>query len=62
MYKIKLNLTKHSVIISPTGETMVIANNTQILPPQIEESILKKWSLILDLPYTTVIPSSTPQS
>ncbi|KAI8637914.1 mediator complex subunit 13 C-terminal-domain-containing protein [Parasitella parasitica] len=43
------------VIISPTGETMMIANNAQPLSPQIEEMILKKWSLMLDIPYTRLI-------
>lgn len=56
-----LDLISHLVIISPTGETMMIANNTQSLSPQIEESILKKWSLMLDIPYTNLIQSSSPQ-
>ncbi|KAI7892992.1 mediator complex subunit 13 C-terminal-domain-containing protein [Mucor mucedo] len=43
------------VIISPSGETVYIATNNYSLPQQMEENILKKWSLLLDIPYTNLI-------
>ncbi|KAI9476551.1 MAG: mediator complex subunit 13 C-terminal-domain-containing protein [Benjaminiella poitrasii] len=50
------------VILSPSGETVLIAsNNHSSLPLQMEEKILKKWSALFDIPYHNLIQSHTPQ-
>ncbi|GAA5814037.1 hypothetical protein MFLAVUS_007527 [Mucor flavus] len=48
------------VMISPFGETAYIATNNYSLPQQMEDSILKKWSLLLDIPYTNLIQQPPP--
>ncbi|KAG0750027.1 hypothetical protein G6F62_005120 [Rhizopus arrhizus] len=42
-------------IISPSGEFVTVVSNTYNLPRQTEEIILKKWSSLLDIPYTSLI-------
>ncbi|CAO3698921.1 unnamed protein product [Rhizopus stolonifer] len=42
-------------IISPSGECVTITSNNYYLPKQTEETVLKRWSSLLDIPYTSLV-------
>ncbi|CEG65179.1 hypothetical protein RMATCC62417_02014 [Rhizopus microsporus] len=50
-----LRMKGQRVILSPSGEFATIASNNYTLPKQTEETILKAWSSLLDIPYKSLI-------